>query len=151
MIFAILFGAGVFTQIFAYLQIPAKLANLAVTAPVNRWFVLIFIQILVIFLGSFLDCASILAIVVPIFNPVIMALGFDPLWFGILLMINMEIATLTPPVGLNLYVLKGILPATFTMGRIFKGCIPFTILHLTTMVLVMVIPELATWLPSLMK
>ena len=98
-----------------------------------------------------MDPASILAVTVPIFVPVITALGFDPLWFGILFMINCELATLTPPVGLNLFVLLGIVPKEITIMDIFKGCLPFLLLHTLTMVIVGIVPQSALWLPDVMR
>lgn len=151
MLFAILFCAKFFTQVLAYLEVPATLAGIITALPVAGWLIIVSIMALIIVMGAFMDPASILAVTVPIFVPVITALGFDPLWFGILFMINCELATLTPPVGLNLFVLLGIVPKEITIMDIFKGCLPFLLLHTLTMVIVGIVPQLALWLPAVMR
>lgn len=150
MLFAILIGANFFTQILAYVQVPATLANLVASFPVSRWVIMATIMGLIIIMGCFMDPASIMAVTVPIFIPVIKTLGFDPLWFGIMMMINCELATLTPPVGLNLFILMAIVPKEVTTTHIMKGCMPFVLLHAATMVVVAIAPPLATWLPGTM-
>jgi len=150
MLFAIIFCAKFFTQVLAYVQVPAILAEIITSFPVSRWVIMSAIMALIVVMGAFMDPASILAVTVPIFIPVITALGFDPLWFGIMMMINCELATLTPPVGLNLFVLLGIVPEGITIMDIFKGCLPFLLLHTVSMIIVAVVPDLALWLPSLM-
>ncbi len=104
----------------------------------------------VLALGCFIDPGSILFILTPIYAPIVVSLGFDPLWFGILLMINCELATITPPVGLNLYVLKSIAGAEMTFAEIIKGVGPFWFIHLILMIIVILYPPLATWLPGLL-
>ena len=150
MLFAIIFCAKFFTQVLAYLQVPAILAAIITDLAVPGWVIIASMMMLVIIMGCFMDPASIMAVTVPIFIPVVLALGFNPLWFGILFMINCELATLTPPVGLNLFVLMGIVPGEITITDIFKGCFPFLLLHALTMVIVAVLPELALWLPGTM-
>ena len=150
MLFAIIFCATFFTQILAYVQVPVILAEIIVSLPVSRWVIMASIMALFIVMGAFMDGGSILCITVPIFIPVIIALGFDPLWFGIMMMINLELATLTPPVGLNLFVLLGIVPEGITITDIVIGCLPFLLLHTMTMIIVAMVPQLALWLPSQM-
>lgn len=150
MLFAIIFCAKFFTQVLAYLQVPAILARIITALPVPGWVIIASMMLLVIIMGCFMDPASIMCVTVPIFIPVVITLGFDPLWFGILFMINSELATLTPPVGLNLFVLMGIVPKGITIMDIVKGCLPFLLLHALTMVIVAVVPQLALWLPSTM-
>ena len=108
---------------------------------------------MVLVMGCFMAPVAILAIIVPIFAPVITALHFDLLVFGILLMINMELATLTPPVGLNLFVVLAVVPkdSGITLMHIIRGCIPFIFLHSLTLVIVAFVPTVALWLPSMMK
>jgi TRAP-type mannitol/chloroaromatic compound transport system permease large subunit len=88
---------------------------------------------------------------VPIIYPLILSLGFDGIWFGVILVINMELANITPPVGLNLYVIKGIVPKGISFGHIVRGTIPFMALLAVGMIMVMVFPQLALWLPSTMR
>ncbi len=153
MIFAIIFGSAMFTQVLVYVQAPALISQLVASLQVSRWVIMWAMQLLVVVMGCFMVPIAILAIVVPIFAPVIRALGFDPIVFGIMMMINMELATLTPPVGLNLFVLKSIVPkdSGITIVDIIRGVTPFIALHTLTMVLVAYIPALSLWLPSMMR
>jgi TRAP-type mannitol/chloroaromatic compound transport system permease large subunit len=86
----------------------------------------------------------------PIFVPIVTELGFDPLWFGILFVINMEMAYVTPPFGFNLFIMKGIVPSSIDMTDIYRSIIPFVFLQAICLILVMIFPQLATWLPGLM-
>lgn len=151
MIFIILIGAQLMTQVFAYHGIIMKLAESVCSLPVSRWVLLIIMQLLIFVLGMFMDPGSILFITTPIFMPIILLLKFDPVWFGIILLINLELATITPPVGLNLFVMKSIVPPDVSLSDIVKGCIPFWFLHFAGMGLVMIFPQIALWLPNLMK
>ncbi len=151
MIFLIIIAAGAFSQVISYLQIPTRLAEFVVAQQASRWTILASIMLMCIILGMFLDAASIIIIVVPIILPITTALGFDPMWFGILIMINMEIATLTPPVGLNLFVLKGVAEQQVSLGEIIRGVTPFITLHACTLLLVVIFPPLVFWLPGMMR
>jgi len=93
-----------------------------------------------------------LMLTLPIFYPIAMSLGFDPIWYGIMLVLNMEVALLTPPVGLNVYVLKGVVDQYgVRVEDIFKGVIPFVVILLISMVLLQIWPQIALWLPSTMN
>ncbi|MFH1125243.1 MAG: TRAP transporter large permease subunit [Pseudomonadota bacterium] len=150
MLYFIIIGATFFTQLLAYVGVAASISESVTKLPFPPWLIVVGMQVVVIFLGFFVDAGSILLITTPIFVPVVVGLGLDPLWFGILIMINCELSTITPPVGLNLYVLKGVSPDT-PFSTIVRGVAPYWFLHLMTMVLVGVFPPLATWLPGLMK
>ena len=108
-------------------------------AAVARWTAL---------LAMVLDPAGIMMITIPVFLPIIKAHGFDPLWFGILFIVNMEIGYMTPPFGFNLFYLKGIVPKGITMGDIYKSVIPYTLVELTGLVVIMLFPQIAVWLPN---
>jgi tripartite ATP-independent transporter DctM subunit len=149
MLFMILIAANIFTQILAYVGFTLNFGKLVGNLEVSRWVIMAGMQITIILLGCFIDPGSILFILTPIYVPIIVSLGFDPLWFGIVLMINLELATITPPVGLNLYVLKIIVGEKASFADIVKGVAPYWLLHLLLMMLVMLFPLLATWLPSL--
>jgi len=149
MLLIVLIGANAFTQMLAYVGFTLNFGKLVAGLEVSRWVIIAGMQMTIMFLGCFIDPGSILFILTPIYVPIIVSLGFDPLWFGILLMINCELATITPPVGLNLYVLKGIVGEKATFADIVRGVAPYWWLHLMLMVLVMLFPPLATWLPSL--
>ena len=116
---------------------------------VSRWIVLIGIQVLLIILGCFMDGTGIIVITVPIFLPVIDALGFDPVWFGVLFIMNTEMGFLTPPYGVNLFYMKGVVPPNISMTDIYKSVAPFVLLQLTGLIIVMLVPEIALLLPTL--
>ena len=103
-----------------------------------------------VLLGMILDPAGIIMICTPVFVLVITALGFSPLWFGILFVMNMEMGYLTPPFGFNLFYLKGVAPEELTMTDIYRAVWPFIILQLIGLVLVMIFPQIILWLPGTM-
>ena len=116
----------------------------------SRWIVFIAINILLLVLGCILESISIIFITLPILNPIIMKLGFDPIWFNVVMLINLELALITPPVGMNLFVLQGISPDS-KMTQIIKGVIPFGIIMALEILLLCFFPEIATWLPGIVK
>jgi C4-dicarboxylate transporter DctM subunit len=149
MIFMIIGSAVYFGQVITINQIPQKIVQFAVQIELGKWSFLIFVNILLLFLGCFLEVVSIILIVVPIFFPVIQKLGIDPVWFGIIFTINMEMAVITPPVGLNLYVILGIVKSD--LKEILKGVWPFILLLVVGLITVMIVPKLSLWLPSFIK
>jgi TRAP-type C4-dicarboxylate transport system permease large subunit len=108
-------------------------------------------QALMIMLGFFMEQVSIMMVTFPIFMPIVRALGLDPIWFGLLTLINMEIGMKTPPFGLCLFVMKGVVPQGTTMADIFRAVIPFVVLDFIAMLIIMFFPSIATVLPSLMR
>ena len=122
--------------------------NFLTQLSVSPWVILIGIQLSFFVLGMFLDPAGIIMICVPIFVPVIRDLGFDPIWFGVLFVVNMEMAYLTPPYGVNLFYLRGVAPEGVTMGDIYKSIIPFVILQAIGLIITMLFSQLALWLPN---
>ncbi len=150
MIMWILFGAYCFSAAYHGMGAPQFIEHLMNYIPGGPWGTIIFIQIVIFLLAMVLDPAGIMMITVPIFLPFVVAHGFDPLWFGILFVINMEIGYMTPPFGFNLFYLKGIVPPSITMGDIYRSVIPFVIVESTGLALVMIFPKIATWLPHAM-
>lgn len=150
MIFWIIIGAVSFTHFLAYAGIQDMLKDAILALEVNRWVIMIAIQLVFFVLGMFLDPAGIILLTTPVFVPIITELGFDPLWFGVLFTINMEMAYITPPFGFNLFILKGVVPPQISMADIYRSVGPFVILQAICLGLVMAWPELATWLPSVM-
>jgi tripartite ATP-independent transporter DctM subunit len=148
MIMWILFGAYCFSAAYHGMGAPALVENLMKYIPGGAWGSMVFIQIVLLLLGMVLDPAGIMMITAPVFLPVIKAFGFDPLWFGILFTINMEIGYMTPPFGFNLFYLKGIVPPSITMGDIYRSVVPYTAVEILGLALVMFFPSLATWLPG---
>jgi len=148
MIMWILFGAYCFSAAYHGMGASRFIEDFMQFIPGGPWGTIIFIQIVIFLLAMVLDPAGIMMICVPIFLPVVKAYGFDPVWFGILFTINMEIGYMTPPFGFNLFYLKGIVPPSITMGDIYRSVIPFTIVESTGLALVMIFPKIATWLPN---
>ena len=119
--------------------------------PFGYWGVILAIEVAFIFLGCFFDPFGILILSAPIFLPVVKDLGLDPVWFGVFFVINMEMAYLTPPVGLNLFYMKAVAPAGTTMGDIYRSVVPFVLLMLLTILLIVLFPGIVTWLPGLAR
>lgn len=150
-IFFIVFGAMTFGYLLAYLQIPLKLSEVIVGAGITPLAFIAAIMVLYLILGCFLDPASILVLTIPVLYPIVQKLGINPIWFGILTTINMEMANITPPVGLNLFVIKSISPPDITIGDIMIGSLPFVLLLAAGTVLIIAFPDIALWLPNYMK
>ena len=110
---------------------------------------MIVINLFLLVLGMFLPPVAIILMVAPIVFPILMALGFDPVWFAAVMTLNMEIGLVTPPVGLNLYIVKAIAP-DIPMAAVLKGALPFVFMIALTIVIISIFPQLATWLPSMM-
>lgn len=145
MILFIMVGAMLFGYILTSLQIPQMLTDLATSWPVSRWVIFVLINLLLLVLGCFLETVSILVITLPILYPIIKTLGFDPIWFAIIMVVNMELALISPPVGLNLFVLKGIDPTT-PISTIVRGSLPYALVMILFIALLSFFPELTTWL-----
>lgn len=150
MVFLIIIGSKAFGQVIAYTGITNHLITIITTLGVSPWLVIIGMQLLVIIMGCLMDQMSIIYITVPVFMPIIKTLGFDPMWWSILMMINLETGNLTPPFGMNLFVTKSIVPDSITMRDIYKSAIPFCIMHIIGIALGMVFPNLYVWLPNQM-
>ena len=150
MIMWIVVGASLFTAAYTAIGAPELIKTILMEMPGGRWGILIGIQATFFILGMFLDPTGIVLITTPIFVPIIKTLGFDPIWFGILFVINMEMAYLTPPFGFNLFYMKGVAPKEVTMGDIYRSIAPFVLLQLTGLILVMIFPNIITWLPNQM-
>jgi C4-dicarboxylate transporter DctM subunit len=150
MIFAIIIGAMIFGFVLTVLQLPQQMTELVTALDSNRWFVFIAINLLLLVLGCFLETVSIILITLPILYPVILKLGFDPIWFNVVLVINMELALITPPVGMNLFVIQGLVDDT-NMAEITRGVYPFGLAMMALIAVLAFWPGLATWLPQLLK
>lgn len=149
MIMIIIVGAMVMGTVFTQLQLPNALSNAVATAGLNPWWVIAAIMLLMVGLGMILEVASIMLITIPILYPLITSLGFNGLWFCILVVVNMEMALITPPVGLNLFVISGV-ERSAKMQEIIRGVVPFIIIMVVFLVLLCFLPQLATWLPASM-
>lgn len=150
MIFSIMIGAMLFGYILTILQVPQALMRLVTEGDLNRWIVMLGINIMMLILGCVLETVSIILITLPMLYPIIKALGFDPIWFNVVLLINMELALITPPVGMNLFVIKGISEDS-SIQDIIAGAAPFAAIMVFEILLLCFVPEIATWLPSVLK
>ena len=139
---SILFG-----YMMSSLQVTQAVTQAIGELQVNRWVVMGAINVMLLVAGCFLPPAAIILMTTPILMPVITSAGFDPIWFGVILTINMELGLITPPVGLNLFVINGITPDV-RLTTILKGAFPFMLCMILAIGLICVFPELATWLPS---
>lgn len=146
----ILVAASAFGYVMSYLQIPQNLVAWVTSLGVNRYVVIVAINLMLFVLGCVMDPAAIIMVTIPIFAPMVEALGFDLIWFGIMFVVNMELAEITPPLGLNLYVMKAVAPSSVTLNDIIRGAVPFMILDIVGLAIVIIWPGLALWLPSLM-
>jgi TRAP-type C4-dicarboxylate transport system permease large subunit len=108
----------------------------------------IFTQIVILIMGMFMSPGPILMVSLPLFLPIIRSFGFNEIWFAVITLLNIEMATTSPPFGLNLFVMKGSAPAGTTMGDIYRAALPFLYCDLIAMALIFIFPSLALWLPN---
>ncbi|MCF8137053.1 MAG: TRAP transporter large permease subunit [Desulfotignum sp.] len=148
MMLFIMTGASFYTTTISYLGLSQHLMNLVVSLEVSKYVILAIIALIYIGLGCIIDGASILVLTVPIFSPAMQALGFDLIWLGVVLVILIEISNITPPVGLNLYVLSGITGES--IGEVARASLPFFLLLVCAILILIVFPEIALWLPGKM-
>ncbi|MBU4242711.1 MAG: TRAP transporter large permease subunit [Nanoarchaeota archaeon] len=149
MVMWILIGASCFSRFYMAMGAADLVKGLVTGSGINPWLIIIGMQISLIVLGMLMEDYAIIMIAAPIYIPIVTALGFDPLWFGILFIINMQIAVLTPPYGFALFYMKG-LSNEITMAQLYRSIIPFVPLQAVGLVLVMIFPKIALWLPGLM-
>ncbi|MDF1586536.1 TRAP transporter large permease [Marinimicrococcus flavescens] len=147
MILMIIATSILFGYMLASLYVTQALAEWIAVLEVNRWVLLGWINLLLLVAGCFLPPAAIILMTTPIMLPIVTSAGFDPIWFGVMLTVNMELGLITPPVGLNLYVINGIAPDV-PLTTILKGSLPFMLLMVLGMVLLCLFPGIATWLPD---
>ena len=149
LVFLILIGAHVFNPFLALTEIPSDLANLLTGLDLSPYAVMLILMAAYVVLGSFLEGFAMLVLTLPIVHPLIVELGFDPIWFGVLIVITIEIGLITPPVGVNVFVVKGI-AGDVPLRDIFAGVIPFWIAMIVCILLLMIFPEIALFLPNTM-
>ncbi|TMH34530.1 MAG: TRAP transporter large permease [Betaproteobacteria bacterium] len=141
---SILFG-----YMMSSLQVTQSVAQAIGAMHADKWVIMLLINVLLLVAGCFLPPAAIILMTTPILMPIITAAGFDPIWFGVVLTINMELGLITPPVGLNLFVINGITPDV-SLFTILKGAFPFMLCMVLAILILCVFPQLATWLPAKM-
>jgi C4-dicarboxylate transporter DctM subunit len=149
MILMIMAAALIFSWVSSDLYATQALGELILKLPVGKWGVVFLINILLLILGCFIPPAAVILMVAPLLLPIIQGLGFDPVWFAVVMTVNLEIGLVTPPVGLNLYVVKSIAP-DIPMSQVLLGVAPFVVIDCLTIVILCIWPELALWLPNKM-
>src|SRR3546814_761535 len=147
MVMWIIFAAAIFTSLYAAVGADQLVKDGLSLLPGGRWGMVIGMQLIWIIMGCFLDPIGIMILTAPLFFPIIVQLGFDPVWFGVLFVVNMEMAFLTPPFGFNLFYIRSVAPPGVTMADIYKSITPFVLLQGIALILMMIFPELITWLP----
>jgi tripartite ATP-independent transporter DctM subunit len=147
MILMIVAFSAVIGQVLSFLNVPQDLAAAIAELQINRWLVFVAMNVLFLVLGFFLPPVSIILITMPVLFPVITALGFDPIWFGVVMTLNMEMGLITPPVGLNLYVVQGIAPDV-PLRDILAGALPYVAVLAVGILILVIFPGMVTWLPN---
>jgi len=150
MLFMILIGALLFANFINYTTMPADLKRFVLLFNATPVMVIVAICVIYVVLGTAMEELSMILLTVPLFFPVVIALGYDPIWFGIIIVIVVQIGLISPPVGMNIFVVKNLL-RHISIGTIFNGLMPFTVALVVLLALVVAFPGLATWLPSFMK
>jgi TRAP-type C4-dicarboxylate transport system permease large subunit len=150
MLFMILIGALIFANFINYTTMPSDLKGFVTQFAVHPILVIVAICAIYVVLGTAMEELSMILLTVPLFFPVVTALGFDPIWFGIIVVIVVQIGLISPPVGMNIFVVKSLL-RHLTIGTVFRGVVPFNVALVALLAIVVAFPQLATWLPGFMK
>jgi tripartite ATP-independent transporter DctM subunit len=151
MMFMIITGARAFSQIMAFAGASKGLIEYTMTLSLSPILIIVAMQFVVFLLGMFMSPLPIMMITLPIFMPVVHAFRFDPIWFGVIYLINIEMASTSPPFGMSLFVMKGVAPPDTTMGDIYRAALPFLYCDIAAMALIFFFPQLAFLVPSLMR
>jgi tripartite ATP-independent transporter DctM subunit len=147
----IIASATTFSQLLAYSGGSRGFLEAVTSWGLSPMLIIICMQIILIILGGPMEEVSLMMVSLPIYMPIVQSLGFDPVWFGVLILLNVEIAIISPPFGIVLFVMKGVAPKDTTMGDIYRSTIPFLVMQLFTMALVIAFPKIALWLPNMMS
>ncbi|MCF8062448.1 MAG: TRAP transporter large permease [Deltaproteobacteria bacterium] len=150
MIFLIIVGIVIFARFIAMSRLPYSVVGWISALDMNRYVTLTFILIFYVILGMFMEAIGMLLLTIPVALPVIEALGFDPIWFGVLVVKMIEVALVTPPVGLNVYIIKGV-ASNIRMEDMFRGCFPFVLMDLIVIILLILFPQIVLFLPNTMS
>jgi tripartite ATP-independent transporter DctM subunit len=150
MLFMILIGALIFANFINYTTMPADLKSFAGQFQATPWLVVVAICVIYVVLGTAMEELSMILLTVPLFFPMVTGLGYDPVWFGIIVVIVVQIGLISPPVGMNIFVVKNLI-RHLTIGDVFRGVTPFTVALVALLAIMVVFPDLATYLPRFMK
>jgi tripartite ATP-independent transporter DctM subunit len=149
MVLFLVAGANVFSYFLALSTIPMKVAAWTAGLEVSRYLIHAFMVVIYLFLGCFLDAISMMVLTMPVIYPVVLALGFDPIWFGVIAVLMMEAGLITPPMGLNIFTVAGVVKDV-SVEEIFRGALPFLLSIFTIVILITIFPKLALVLPNMM-
>jgi len=150
MVFLILLGAAMFSLVFRGLGGDDTIKDFLSNLPGGEVGAIFLVMAVMFLLGFFLDFIEITYVIVPVVAPILLQMGFDPVWLGVMIAINLQTSFLTPPFGFALFYLRGVAPPEVTTGQIYRGAIPFVILQLLALLIVALVPDIATWLPAQM-
>ena len=149
MVFAILIGASIFSLVFRGFNGEEMIHDFFSSLPGGTFGAMLLVMVVIFLLGFILDFIEITFVVVPIVGPVLLAMGLDPVWFGVMIAVNLQTSFLTPPFGFALFYLRGVTPESIATSTIYKGVIPFIVIQVITLTIIALWPSLATWLPNL--
>jgi len=150
MMFMIITGSIAFSQFLVFSGATRGLVELTLGLNLPPMMLLVFMQVIIVILGCFMDPVAVIMIVLPIYMPIVHALDFNLIWFGLIILINLEVATETPPFGFLLFIMKGVSARGTTMGQIYRSVIPFVIIDIIAMFVIIFFPQIALWLPGKM-
>jgi TRAP-type C4-dicarboxylate transport system permease large subunit len=149
-ILIVLVGAVLFGYFLTVTQTPQRAADLLIAADLGAYGTLFFVILVLLVLGCLIDTLAVVILVVPIVYPIVTRLGFDPIWFGVVVTMTVEIGMISPPVGLNVFVIKGIV-RDVNLWTIYRGVAPFIVIDLIRLAIIVAFPAIATFLPNLMR
>ena len=148
MVFMILIGASVFSLVFRGYGGDDLVRSLLIDLPGGIFTAVLVVMVVMFLLGFVLDFIEITFVVVPIIGPVLLSMGLDPIWLGIMIAINLQTSFLTPPFGFALFYLRGIAPTSISTAQIYKGVVPFVGIQILMLMIISLFPGLVTWLPN---
>jgi C4-dicarboxylate transporter DctM subunit len=149
MILFMMVGAWLFSYVIGSSGVAKDITGFVTSADFSPWLVIISINVLLLILGCFIDAITIMLLTVPLFVPVITALGFDPIWFGVLYVVNMQIGLITPPMGLELFLMRTAFD--IPVDKLLKGVLPFLVALFIFLAILIAFPEISLWLPGMMR
>ncbi|WP_126427799.1 TRAP transporter large permease [Brevibacillus marinus] len=148
MVVFIIAGANLFGWLFAAEQVPQQLASLILNLTDNKYLVLLLVNIVLLIAGCFLNASAAITILTPLFLPLVMGVGIDPVFFGLVMVVNLSIGLITPPVGLDLFIVQGI--SNISFDQLIRGILPFIFVLVVDLMLITYVPQLSMWLPALL-
>jgi len=150
MLFLILIGALIFANFINFTSMPNDLRDFVAQYQISPMAVMIAICVIYVVLGTAMEELSMILLTVPIFFPLVVSLGFDPVWFGIIIVVVVEIGLISPPVGMNMFVVRSLLPSVST-ATIFRGVTPFVVADVVRLAILVAFPAISLWLPQVLK